>query len=190
MGKEFSSSASWNNAAVAGFVMAAVTIAMELIKGWSGMAGGFLGVFLNLMASIAKIFICVILFRYLMKRFAERFSEVTYPRLQRYGMKLALFSSILCAAFALYQALQLNPDDIRAAVEESAGQFSSMLDSNTEATLERMFPKLPAITFFMMFVYCFIWGWTLSTLFARNFSSPTDPFGDPFDGNDQSIDNQ
>ena len=190
MDKEFSSSASWNKAAIAGFLMAAATIALELVKGWSGTAGGFLGVFLNLIASIAKIVICVILFRYLMKRFADGFSGVTYPRLQRYGMKLALFSSILCAAFALYQALQLNPEDIRSAVEEGIGQMGSMLDSNSEAVLEQMFPKLPAITFFMMFAYCFIWGWTLSTIFARSLSGPADPFGTPFDGDDQTIDNQ
>lgn len=189
MDKEFSSSASWNKAAIAGFVMAAVTVALELVKGWSGAAGGFLGVFLNLTASVAKIVVCVILFRYLMKRFADGFSGVTYPRLQRYGMKVALFSSLLCAAFALYQALQLDPEEIRSAVEESVGQLGTMLDSNSEAALEQMFPRLPAITFFMMFAYCFLWGWCLSTLFARNMSSPTDPFGD-LQGDDQTIDNQ
>ena len=190
MDKEFSSSASWNKAAIAGFVMAAVTIAMELVKGWSGMAGGFLGVFLNMVASVAKIVVCVILFRYLMKRFADGFSGVTYPRLQRYGLKLALFSSLLFAAFALYQAMQLDPEEIRSAVEEGVGQLGSMLDSNSEAALENMYSKLPAITFFMMFGYCFLWGWILSTLFAKSLSGPTDPFGDPFGGDDQTIDNQ
>ncbi len=190
MSNEFSSSASWNKAAVAGFVMAAVTIAMELLKGWSGTAGGFLGVLLNLLVSIAKIVVCVILFRNLMGRFAFGFSGVTYPRLQHYGLKLALFSSLLCAAFALYQAIQMDPEEIRSAVEASSWQFGSILDSNTEAAIEQLFPKLPAITFFFMFGYCFLWGWSLSTLFARGFAQVRDPFDDTFGGDDQSIDNQ
>ena len=186
----FSSSASWNKAAIAGFVMAAATIALDLLKNWSAMAGGFLGVFLNMLLSVAKVFACFLLFRYLMRRFFNEYEDLTYQRLQHYGLKLALFSSLLCAAFSLYQAINLDPEEIRAAMEASAGQLSSMIDSNTEAALESVFPKLPAITFFTMFGYCFLWGWSLSTVFARDLFRDRDPFDEAFDGDNQSIDNQ
>lgn len=185
MKKEFSSGESWNSAALAGLVMAAVTIAAELIGALCGKITGFIGGVTHFLAWAGKLVICAVMFRYLMKRFHASFEGVDYARLQRYGMKLALFSSIIVAAYSVVNFLVFTPgsmEEVMATVKET---YASMLDSNSEAALEKMMPKLPYYTAIGSLIYCFLWGWVYSTLFARGIVP-----NDPFSGKEESIDNQ
>ena len=63
--------------------------------------------------------------------------------------------------------------------------YSSMLDSNSEAALEKMMPKMPYYMAIGSLIYCFIWGWLYATIFAKS-AAPDDPFSEP----DEQIDNQ
>ena len=185
MKKEFTSGESWNSAALAGLVMAAVTIAAELIGTLTGKIPGFLGGAVHFLAWAGKLVLCAVFFRYLMKRFHTSFDGIDYPRLQRYGMKLALFSSIIVAAWAVVNFLVFSPgsmEEIMATVKES---YASMMDSNSEAALERMLPKMPYYIAVGSVIYCFLWGWLYSTLFARNIAP-----NDPFSRMEEPIDNQ
>ena len=103
--------------------------------------------------------------------------SVDYTRLQHYGLKVALFSSILVAGFSLVQILVINPDTMTQMIQEVENTYQNLMDSNTMAAMEKMMSKLPAITFFSSLIYCYLWGWILSTTFARRLF-PIDPFGD------------
>ena len=59
------------------------------------------------------------------------------------------------------------------------------MDSNSEAALEKMMPKMPIYMGIGTCIYCFLWGWLYSTIFARSIA-PNDPFSDTED----TIDNQ
>ena len=178
MKKEFSSSISWNSAAVAGLVMAVATIAADYITSLPALlgAGGFAVSLLVYILKFAKIIACVYVFRLLMLRFHNTVS-VDYTRLQHYGLKVALFSSILVAGFSLVQILVINPDTMSQMIQEVENTYQNLMDSNTMAAMEKMMSKLPAITFFSSLIYCYLWGWILSTTFARRLF-PIDPFGD------------
>lgn len=176
MKKEFSSGLSWNSAAISGLAMAAGTVALDYLGGLAGSAGGFFGTFLVLASKILKIAVCVWLFHSLMARFYNTV-ETDYASFQRYGLKLALFSSILVAGFSLLQMLVISPEAYSEIVNQTMAGYESMLDSNTKAAMEGMLGKLPAITFTFTLAYCFLWGWVLSTTFART-AFPPDEFGD------------
>lgn len=178
MKKEFSSSASWNSAAVAGLIMAISTIAADYISSLPVLLGakGFISGLVVYLLKFVKIVACVYVFRILMLRFHNTVSA-DYTKLQHYGLKIALFSSILVAGFSLAQILVINPDTMTQMVQEVESAYQNMMDSNTMAAMEKMMSKLPVITFFSSLVYCYIWGWILSTAFARKLF-PVDPFGD------------
>lgn len=189
MKKEFSSSASWNSAALAGLAMGAATIALDYLPmlptllGSDSVIGNLLvGVF-----KIVKIVACIHLFRVLMLRFFNTV-RTDYARLQRYGLKVALFSSILVAGFSVLQILVINPDMLSQTVQAVQNTYQHMMDSNTAAAMEKMISKLPVITFFSSVVYCYLWGWILSTAFARRLF-PANPFGER-GSDEQNTDNQ
>ena len=178
MKKEFSSSVSWNCAAVSGLVMAVATIILDYLPTLALAIGlkGFLGSFLMFLIRIAKIVACVYVFRLLMLRFFNAY-ETDYTRLQHYGLKTALLSSLIVAGFSLLQMLVINPETMTQVIQEVQNSYQSIMDSNTMAAMEKMVSKLPAITFVFSAIYCYLWGWLLSTTFARRLF-PIDPFGD------------
>ena len=46
--------------------------------------------------------------------------------------------------------------------------YSSMLDSNSMAMLEKMEDSFPQISFFSNLIYCFLFGLVLSAILSRN----------------------
>lgn len=185
MKKEYSTGESWNSAAIAGLVMALLTIAAELVASLCGKVNGVAGGFLAFLAWAGKLVACAMMFRYLMRKFHSSFSGVDYPAMQRYGLKLALFSSLVVAAYSLVNILVINPGTIDEITEVFRTSYSSMMDSNSEAALEKMMPKMPIYMGIGTCIYCFLWGWLYSTIFARSIA-PNDPFSDTED----TIDNQ
>ena len=125
------------------------------------------------------------MFRYLMRKFHSSFSGVDYPAMQRYGLKLALFSSLVVAAYSLVNILVINPGALDEITDVFRTSYSSMMDSNAEAALDKMLPKMPAYMGIGTFIYCFLWGWLYSTIFAKSIT-PNDPFSETED----TIDNQ
>lgn len=178
MKKEFSSSVSWNSAALAGLVMGAATIVLDYLPMLPTLLGGD-SVIGNLLAGvfkIVKIVACIYLFRVLMLRFFNTV-QTDYARIQRYGLKVALFSSIVVAGFSVLQILVINPEMMTQTIQAVQNTYQHMMDSNTMAAMEKMISKLPVITFFSSLIYCYLWGWILSTSFARRLF-PVNPFGE------------
>ena len=177
MQKEYSSNASWNNAAIAGFIMAVVTICLELARALGTKVPGVTGGFLNFIAWAAKLFICAVTFRALMKRFHRDFDGVDYFALKNYGYRLALFSAILMAAYSAINLLVINPDSVNEIISSFRDSYPAMMDSNSEAAIEKMLPKMPVYTSIITAVYCFLWGTLYTNLFAKSIA-PYDPFAD------------
>lgn len=183
MTKDYSSSASWNSAALAGLIMAVVTIAVDLVRGLSGRVPGVGGGVLSFFAWAFKMVLCAWTFHYLMKRFHDSFEGVDCFSLKRYGLKLALFSSLIVAAYSLVSLLVIKPDSINEIMNTYRETYASMMDSNSEAALEKMLPKLPVYIGVVTVGYCFLWGWLYSSLFSKSIA-PYDPFADIQDSPD------
>ena len=177
MKKEYSSSASWNSAAVAGLLMAAVTIAADLLITLGAKVQGFAGGFIHFFLWAGKLALCAFTFRALLKKFHQSFEGVDFFNLKKYGLKLALFSAILVAAYSLVNLLVINPDSMNDIIGSVRENYPSMMDSNSEAALEKMLPKMPLYTGIITVVYCFLWGWLYTSLFSKSIA-PFDPFAD------------
>jgi hypothetical protein len=183
MQKDFSSGASWNSAAAAGLAMALVTIAASFIQGLSGKIGGLAGGFVSFIALVAKIAVCILVFRWLLMKFSSSFADITADRLKSYGLKIALFSGLIVSAYSLASILYIDPDTYKEAIDQAMQSYSSMLDSNSMSMMDDMMQKMPAITFFASWVYCFLWGWMLTGIFTKSIV-PNDPFADYFQRKD------
>lgn len=181
--KEFSSAASWNSAAVAGLMMAAVTLALQFASTLAGGIGGIGGGFLSIVMWVAKIVCCAVFFKYLLKRFATSYNGVGYDSLKNYGLKTGLFSSLIIASILAFMVTKVPAAEFMEAFQEQMSQMPAGLDSNTMDSVEKIFPKLPLWSFFFYLAYGCFWGWIFTLMFAKD-TLPHDAFGDPLDHDD------
>lgn len=181
MKKEYTSSASWNSAASAGLIMGLGTIVLALVQSLAGKIPGIAGGFIGFLAMVLKIAACIYLFRWLLIRFNESYDLPGQRALSNYGLKVAILSALVVSAYSLVEMLMIKPDAFAEAMEQAMSSYSAVLDSNSMRAMETMMGKMPVITFFTSIVYCFIWGWILTGIYAKSII-PEDPFGDVFNG--------
>lgn len=185
--KEFSSGASWNSAAVAGLMMAGVTLALQYLMMLPGSVGGMGGGFLSIVLWVAKIVGCALFFKYLLKRFVAKYRGVGYDGLRKYGLKIGLFSSLIIASLIAFLVTKVPMDEFMEAFQEAMAQMPAGMDSNSTEAVQQMMPKLPVYLFFFYLVYGCFWGWIFTLMFAKD-SLPRDAFGDP--AGDGDVDDQ
>lgn len=185
MKKEYSSSASWNSAASAGLIMGLGTIALALVQSFAGKIPGLAGSLIGFLAMVLKIAACIYLFKWLLVRFYEAYELPGQRELSKFGLKVALLSALVVSAYSLVEMLMIKPDAFAEAMEQAMANYSAVLDSNSMRAMETMMGKMPVITFFTSIVYCFIWGWVLTGIYAKSII-PEDPFGDVFKGGNDS----
>ncbi len=189
MATELSSGSVWNKAGLSGLVLALVTVALAVLMELSSRAGA-LGGILRIAVNIVKIVCCIYLFRRFILRFRDE-TGASAKELYRYGLRIAICSSLLVAGYYLYSATQISPEDYAATVESVLSAYPESVAAQAESQIETMLPKIPAITFFAMLFYCFVWGMVLSSIYSKK-ADPSDPFADlgPKESNSEPTDNQ
>ncbi|MBQ7576245.1 MAG: DUF4199 domain-containing protein [Bacteroidales bacterium] len=103
------------------------------------------------------------------------------------GMKICLFSSIICAAFAYLMYAVLFPGMVETVFAQVTEQLSSTpLPSEAETMLLRMEDNFAMISFVSTLIWCIICGW----LFSGIISSSLKRASTPFDGDSQTQDDE
>ena len=182
----------WDGAGKAGIVLGVVSILYMLIEqfllqGLAEKIGAFPSTIITYVLWAAKFAGCILLMRWFMKRFADRFEDVTRRDVSRYGNAVALTSALIYSAFVLAWSKFIDPDMFSRAFEIAAEQYSSFMDSNTMDMMEQMKGKMPVIAFFSNFIYCYLFGAILSSILAPGIGKDSNPFSkdnNPF-SNDQ-----
>ena len=182
----------WDGAGKAGIVLGVVSILYMLIEqfllqGLAEKIGAFPSTIITYVLWAAKFAGCILLMRWFMKRFANRFEDVTRRDVNRYGNAVALTSALIYSAFVLAWSKFIDPDMFSRAFEIAAEQYSSFMDSNTMDMMEQMKGKMPVIAFFSNFIYCYLFGAILSSILAPGIGKDSNPFSkdnNPF-SNDQ-----
>ncbi len=182
----------WDGAGKAGIVLGVVSILYMLIEqfllqGLAEKIGTFPSTIITYVLWAAKFAGCILLMRWFMKRFADRFEDVTRRDVSRYGNAVALTSALIYSAFVLAWSKFIDPDMFSRAFEIAAEKYSSMMDSNTMDMMEQMKGKMPVIAFFSNFIYCYLFGAILSSILAPGIGKDSNPFSkdnNPF-SNDQ-----
>ena len=118
---------------------------------------------------------CIWLMQFFMKRLCREYGSATNADTFKFGMMTALLSALIYSAINLANILFVSPDFFAAQMQEAIRSYSSMLDSNSMAMLEKMEDAYPQIAFFSNLIYCFLYGTVLSAILSRNI-----PVRDPF----------
>lgn len=175
----------WSAAAAPALLMGGISIAYIALGYFTGkLQPGLLTSALSIILWIAKLAACIIVFKLLLQKFSDSDPDADNSRVFKFGMVIALLSSLVYSAAYLCYMLYIVPDMVTEAFSRITDAYSSMLDSNSLAALERMEGSMPSITFFSNLVYCFLFGTILSAILSRNIP-PRNPFERKDDGDDQ-----
>ncbi len=176
----------WNRAGAAGLVLGLVSTAYMFITQYmTGISSAFLQTLMTFLLWALKFGGCIWLMKYFMKRFAEGFEGADNSATMRFGMAAAACSALVYSTMTLANVLIISPDLYSTALDTVMQSYSSILDSNSASMLEKMWDRLPQITFFSNLIYCFIYGTVVSAILSRNI-----PARDPFAGFGQTGENK
>lgn len=170
----------FNSASIGGLVLGGISIAYFLTGTLISKAEAGIGLsLLSGLLWIVKFVGCIMLVKFFMKKYSAAEPDADSSDVFRFGRLVALFSALLFAAFILAFSTYINPGYFEDAIL-TAAQNNPMFNGAMMDQLEQMLPKLPTITFFSQFIYCWLFGVVLSAIFSRNI-----PSSNPFDSIDE-----
>jgi len=180
----------WNLSAKAGFTLGGISIlylaftALGTAIGSESAAVSVIFSVLNFILWTAKLFVCFFLLRGFMRLYSSQKADSS-ASVFKFGMSVAALSALVYSAAYLAYVLFVAPDTFSQVMD--ALLSSPLYDSNTKAAMSELTPKLPAISFFSNFVWCFLYGTILSAFISRSIGggSSSNPFRGEGIGNEQ-----
>lgn len=182
MSEKIEFKAIWRAASLGGIVLAAVSIAYMLFNyKVSGSEAPSALTILSFVLDLVKIVACIWLMRYFMWRFKQDFPEASKQDVRRVGTWIALLSAIIFAA-ANMMYFTINPEMIEETFNTILSSAKDALDHNAIASLDALKLNFPKYIFISQLIYCFLFGWVLSSILAPRIV-PDNPFAeDDFPG--------
>ncbi len=170
----------FNSAGIGGLVLGGISIAYFLIGILVSKAGtGVLPSLLSVLLWAVKFAGCIMLMKFFLKKYSAAEPGAGNSDVFRFGRLVALFSALLFAAFLLAYSSYINPAYFEDAIL-TAAQDNPMFNGEMMDMLVETLPKLPTITFFSQFIYCWLFGTVVAAIFSRNI-----PSSNPFDNIDE-----
>lgn len=174
----------WSEASMPGLVLGAVSIAYLLLNSLiTGLAGtgmvAFLIGTLTFVVWAGKFVLCIWLFGFFQKKFAKAHGITERKKIFQYGLVVAGFSALLYSVFSLAYMLYINPEALNASFDLAMQQYAPMMDSSTLESMENLRADMPAATFIVNLLWCFLFGTILSAIFSSKLAPDSDnPFQD------------
>lgn len=168
----------WNLSAKAGFTLGGISIlylaytALVSAINSNNVAVSVIFTILNIVLWAAKLFACF----FLLKGFLESYRKTrtdSSASVFKFGMFVAALSALVYSAAYLAYVLFVAPDTFNEIMDMIL--TSTLYDSNTKAAMQEMIPKLPAISFFSNFIWCFLYGTILSAFLSKG-TRQSNPF--------------
>lgn len=156
----------WHSAGIAGIILASVSIAYMLASYWLGIEPATWKIIVSGILWAGKLFLCVWLMYMFMARFSIGNNGATCADVRKLGMLIAALSALIFATaeMAFYDThMELISD----AFGEFTKNYGKMLDANSKAVLRQMESNITIYIFCWQFVYCYVFGWILSAILAR-----------------------
>lgn len=171
----------WTEAGNAGLVLGGVSV-LYLAANWllgkcptDSVALVMLVRLLSMAFWAAKFYACIKLMQTFMLKFSEANPDADNSDTFRFGSLVGMFSAIVYSAAYLAYMQFIVPDMMEQIME--AMTEMPLMDADTLSQMERMMPKLPAITTIVNLIYCSVFGTVLSAILSRNI-----PSRNPFEG--------
>lgn len=170
----------FNSAGIGGLVLGGISIAYFVAGILMAKSGAnTVTTLLSGLLWVAKFVGCIMLMKFFLKRYSAADPDADSSDVFRFGRLVALFSALLFSAFILAFSTYIDPEYFEDAIL-TAAQDNPMFNGEMMDMVEEMLPKLPTITFFSQFIYCWLFGVVLSAIFSRNI-----PSSNPFDSIDE-----
>ena len=156
----------WNEAAKAGALFGAVSVACLVLKELATLSGS------NLLVQAASIvlwalefFGCIWLMKEVMLRFRDKYEGVKMEDTYKLGRRAALLSGLVLASAEALFIMKMPAESMNALVDQ---MMSSMeLVTSDRDAVEGALDKLPLLTFIFQWLYCFLYGSILASIMSR-----------------------
>ena len=166
MNKTLDNNILWNEAAKLGAYLGAVSVGCLALKEWAGVSGS---TFLITAASVVlwalEFFGCILLLKNGMLALRDRYEDMKMADTYRLGRRAALLSGLLLASAQALFIMKMPETEMSAFVDQLTAALPASTATRDE--VEGMMDKLPLITFFSQWIYCFLYGTVLSSLLSR-----------------------
>ncbi len=157
----------WNEAAKAGFLLGAVSIGCLALKELATLSGSsFLLQAAAIILWAVEFFGCILLMKKVQLDLRDKYQGVKMEDTYKLGRRAALLSGLLLASAQTLLILKMPQEEMTAFVSQMTSALPALSSSEKEQ-LDGMLDKLPVITFFSQWIYCFLYGTVLSAVMSR-----------------------
>ena len=132
---------------------------------------------LGWLLSIAKLVGLIWLMRWWMLRLCQSYEGVTWQHTRRFGTLTAFFSSLITGLCFYFSATVVNPDMLSNAMNEMLSSGVLSLSPEQMDILDGFEDSFPLYGLISNIIYCFIYGWVLSSILSSRI-----PGRNPFAG--------
>ena len=132
---------------------------------------------------LGKLVGCILLMRFFMKKLLGSYEGVSRQNLLAYGTQIALFSAIITAACSYIAVQYVFPGQTKD-IFDTFGVYirnNGMMDSNSLAQLDKMEGNFGVICLVSNLIWCFVYGWILSSIMSSSLVRKKNIFDDDDD---------
>ena len=130
---------------------------------------------------LGKLVGCILLMRFFMKKLLGSYEGVSRQNLLAYGTQIALFSAIITAACSYIAVQYVFPGQTKDIFDTVLQTYSGMMDSNSMASIEKMEGNFGVISLVSNLIWCFVYGWILSSIMSSSLVRKKNIFDDDDD---------
>lgn len=165
MKQTLDNTALWNQAAVTGAYLGAVSVGCLALKEFAATSGStFLVQAAAVILWVVEFFGCILILKNAMLRLRDRYEGVQMADTYRLGRRSALLSGLLLASAQVLFLLQTPEAEMTALADQIAQAMPAGMD---RATVDRAMDKLPVGMFIFQWIYCLLYGTVLSSILSR-----------------------
>ncbi len=166
MSKTLDNNTLWNEAAKAGAFLGGTSVGCLALKEWAGTSGNnFLITAAAVILWAVEFFGCILIMKEVMLSLRDRYEGVKMADTYRLGRRAALLSGLLLASAQVLFILKMPEAEMTSFVDQVTAALPAGAAGREE--VEGMMDKLPVITFFSQWLYCFLYGTVLSSIMSR-----------------------
>lgn len=156
----------WNEAAKDGLLFGAISVGCLALKELATLPGqAWLVTLSSAVLWAVEFFGCIFLMKAVMTRLRKRYPDARMEHTYLLGRRAALLSGLILASAQALMIMKMPAESMNTLIDQLMSSMQ-MLSTDREA-VEGAMDKLPVITFFFQWLYCFLYGSVLASIMSR-----------------------
>ncbi|MBR3407108.1 MAG: hypothetical protein IKG92_09445, partial [Bacteroidales bacterium] len=162
----FDNNTIWNEAARAGLLFGAVSVACLGLKELSALSGSaFLVQAAAIILWVVEFFGCILIMKNIMLRFRDKYEGVKMEDTYKLGRRAGFLSGLILASAQAFIIMKMPAETM----DEFVNQMMStaqLLPTDRDA-VDAALANLPVLTFIFQWLYCYLYGSILASVMSR-----------------------